>query len=85
MPIWQVADYRYESAEHYADVINERRPGQVYGSREQAWRFMNSLRIARVGSSFGGVRSDVSHPASTSHRQLSSRGSCRRRNHRGSR
>jgi O-acetylhomoserine/O-acetylserine sulfhydrylase-like pyridoxal-dependent enzyme len=36
MPIWQVADYRYESTEHYADVINERRPGQVYGSREQA-------------------------------------------------
>jgi O-acetylhomoserine/O-acetylserine sulfhydrylase-like pyridoxal-dependent enzyme len=54
MPIWQVAEYRYESAEYYADVIN-----------------VNSLRIARVGSSFGGVRSEVSHPASTSHRQFS--------------
>lgn len=41
------------------------------GSREEAWLFMNSLRIARVGSSFGGVRSEVSHPASTSHRQFS--------------
>lgn len=31
VPIWQVADYAFESAEHYADVINERRRGQVYG------------------------------------------------------
>src|ERR671918_646625 len=30
-PIWQVSEYLYESAEHYADVINERRSGQVYG------------------------------------------------------
>ncbi len=31
MPIWQVSDYAYDSASHYADVINERRPGEVYG------------------------------------------------------
>lgn len=41
------------------------------GSQERAWRFMDSLRIARVGSSFGGVRSEVTHPATTSHRQYS--------------
>lgn len=41
------------------------------GSREAAWRFMDGLEVARVGSSFGGVRSEVTHPASTSHRQFS--------------
>ncbi len=30
-PIWLTADYLYDSLEHYADVINERRPGFVYG------------------------------------------------------
>lgn len=41
------------------------------GSQEGAWRFMDSTRVARVGSSFGGVRSELTHPASTSHRQFS--------------
>jgi len=31
VPIWQASDYAYESASHYADVINEKRPGEVYG------------------------------------------------------
>src|SRR6266511_3879356 len=30
-PIWLTSDYLYESLEHYADVMNERRPGYVYG------------------------------------------------------
>jgi cystathionine beta-lyase/cystathionine gamma-synthase len=30
-PIWLSADYLYEGLQHYADVINERRPGYVYG------------------------------------------------------
>lgn len=30
-PIWLTSDYLYESFDHYADVINERRPGYVYG------------------------------------------------------
>jgi cystathionine beta-lyase/cystathionine gamma-synthase len=41
------------------------------GSQERAWRFMDSLVVASIGSSFGGVRSQVSHPATTSHRQFS--------------
>lgn len=41
------------------------------GSRESAWAFMDALRIVRVGSSFGGVRSECTHPATTSHRQFS--------------
>lgn len=40
-------------------------------TQQRAWEFMDSLRVARIGSSFGGVRSQVSHPASTSHRQFS--------------
>jgi methionine-gamma-lyase len=30
-PIWLTAHYGYDSLEHYADLINERRPGYVYG------------------------------------------------------
>jgi cystathionine beta-lyase/cystathionine gamma-synthase len=30
-PIWLTSDYLYEGLDHYADVINERRPGYVYG------------------------------------------------------
>lgn len=30
-PLWLTADYLYEGSDHYADVINERRPGYVYG------------------------------------------------------
>ncbi len=37
---------------------------------DAASRFTDSLRIIRVGSSFGGMRSEVCHPATTSHRQL---------------
>lgn len=41
------------------------------GSAAAAHRFMDSVRVARVGSSFGGVRSELTHPATTSHRQFS--------------
>lgn len=44
-----------------------------FGSQAKAWRFMDSCRIARVGSSFGGVRTELTHPATTSHRQFSER------------
>jgi len=30
-PIWLTAHYGYDSLEHYADLMNERRPGYVYG------------------------------------------------------
>jgi cystathionine beta-lyase/cystathionine gamma-synthase len=39
-PIWLTADYLYEGLEHYADVINERRPGYVYG------RYGNPTHVA---------------------------------------
>ncbi|HEX8099949.1 MAG TPA: aminotransferase class I/II-fold pyridoxal phosphate-dependent enzyme [Actinomycetota bacterium] len=39
-PIWLTADYVYEGLEHYSDVINERRPGFVYG------RFGNPTHVA---------------------------------------
>lgn len=41
------------------------------GSQEAAWAFMDKVKIARVGSSFGGVRTELTHPATTSHRQFS--------------
>lgn len=41
------------------------------GGYEAAQRMTGSLRVARVGSSFGSMRSQICHPATTSHRQLS--------------
>jgi cystathionine beta-lyase/cystathionine gamma-synthase len=41
------------------------------GGYEAALRACDSLRLARVGSSFGSMHSQVCHPATTSHRQLS--------------
>jgi cystathionine beta-lyase/cystathionine gamma-synthase len=39
-PIWLTADYLYEGLDHYADVINGRRPGYVYG------RYGNPTHVA---------------------------------------
>jgi methionine-gamma-lyase len=41
------------------------------GGYEAAQRACDALRVVRVGSSFGGLHSQVCHPATTSHRQLS--------------
>jgi len=40
-PIWLTSDYLYESLEHYGDVMNERRPGYVYG------RYGNPTHVGR--------------------------------------
>jgi cystathionine beta-lyase/cystathionine gamma-synthase len=50
-PIWLTADYLYEGLDHYADVINERRPGFVYG------RYGNPTHVAlhRVLASLDGA------------------------------
>ncbi len=50
-PIWLTSDYFYEGLEHYADVVNERRPGFVYG------RYGNPTHVAlhRVLASLEGA------------------------------
>jgi cystathionine beta-lyase/cystathionine gamma-synthase len=50
-PIWLTSDYLYEGLEHYSDVINERRPGYVYG------RYGNPTHVAlhRVLASLDGA------------------------------
>ncbi|HCP61985.1 MAG TPA: cystathionine beta-lyase [Actinobacteria bacterium] len=50
-PIWLTADYLYDDLDHYADVINERRPGYVYG------RYGNPTHVAlhRVLASLEGA------------------------------
>ncbi len=55
-PIWLTADYVYDSLEHYADVINERRPGYVYG------RTSNPTHVAlhRVLASLEGAEAAMS-------------------------
>ncbi len=56
-PIWLTADYFYDSLEHYADVINERRPGYVYGrtgnpTHVALHRVLASLEGAEAALSF---------------------------------
>ncbi len=41
----------------------------LHGGYEAAQRCCDSLGVARVGSSFGSLRTEVCHPATTSHRQ----------------
>src|SRR3989442_10195050 len=50
-PIWLTSDYFYEGLEHYADVMNERRAGFVYG------RYGNPTHVAlhRVLASLDGA------------------------------
>jgi methionine-gamma-lyase len=50
-PIWLTSDYLYEGLDHYADVVNERRPGYVYG------RYGNPTHVAlhRVLASLEGA------------------------------
>lgn len=43
------------------------------GGYESASRMCGALAVARVGSSFGGLHTEVCHPATTSHRQMSPR------------
>ena len=56
-PIWLTADYLYDSLEHYADVINDRRPGFVYGrtgnpTHVALHRVLASLEGAEAALSF---------------------------------
>jgi cystathionine beta-lyase/cystathionine gamma-synthase len=43
----------------------------LHGGYEACIRFVDALRIARTGSSFGGLVTQICHPGTTSHRQLS--------------
>lgn len=57
-PIWLTSDYLYEGIDHYAEVINERRPGYVYGrygspTHTALHRVLASLEGAEAAWSFG--------------------------------
>jgi cystathionine beta-lyase/cystathionine gamma-synthase len=69
-PIWLTSDYLYEGTEHYADVINERRPGYVYGrygnpTHTALHRVLASLENAEAAWSFGSGMAAI-HTALTS-------------------
>lgn len=48
------------------------------GGYDDVVRFCHGLRLARVGSGFGGVRTEVRHPATTSHRFMTEQQRLRR-------
>ena len=69
-PIWLTSDYLYEGLEHYADVINERRPGYVYGrygnpTHTALHRVLASLDGAEAAWSFASGMAAI-HTAMTS-------------------
>jgi cystathionine beta-lyase/cystathionine gamma-synthase len=69
-PVWLTSDYLYEGLEHYADVINERRPGYVYGrygnpTHTALHRVLASLDGAEAAWSFGSGMAAI-HTALTS-------------------
>lgn len=81
-PIWQVGDYAYASAEHYADVINERRPGQVYGrygspTVELLGKVLASLEEAEAGwifsSGMGAIHAVLMHVTGSGGKLLAAR------------
>lgn len=41
------------------------------GSKEQAFRFMNSLRLIDISNNLGDAKSIVTHPATTTHQRIS--------------
>lgn len=41
------------------------------GGREEAWRFINALRLFSITANFGDAKSTVTHPASTTHSRVS--------------
>jgi cystathionine beta-lyase/cystathionine gamma-synthase len=69
-PVWLTSDYLYEGVDHYADVINERRPGYVYGrygnpTHTALHRVLASLEGAEAAWSFGSGMAAI-HTALTS-------------------
>jgi methionine-gamma-lyase len=69
-PLWMTSDYLYEGLEHYADVMNERRPGYVYGrygnpTHVQLDRVLASLEGAEAAWSFASGMAAI-HTALTS-------------------
>ena len=66
----------HQDHERARDLFSGRGFGAMFafelsGGYEAVSRFAEGLRVARVGSSFGGMKTEVCHPATTSHRQLS--------------
>jgi len=43
---------------------------EVKGGREQAWRFINAMKLISVTANLGDTRSTITHPATTTHGRL---------------
>ena len=42
----------------------------VRGGREQAWKFIDATRMISITANLGDVKTTITHPATTTHRQL---------------
>ncbi len=43
---------------------------ELRGGREDAWRFINAMRLISITANLGGARSTITHPATTTHGRL---------------
>jgi O-succinylhomoserine sulfhydrylase len=44
---------------------------ELQGGQQQAWKFIDSLRIFSITANLGDAKSTVTHPATTTHGRLS--------------
>lgn len=61
----------YDVARRVLDGFGGMLSFDIIGGREAGRRFIEGTRVAALAASLGGVETLVSHPASTTHRQLS--------------
>ncbi len=43
---------------------------ELRGGRDDAWRFINAMRLISITANLGGTRSTITHPATTTHGRL---------------
>ncbi len=43
---------------------------ELRGGRDDAWRFINAMRLITITANLGGTRSTITHPATTTHGRL---------------
>jgi len=77
----RVVDVRYPwlSSHPQAELARKQMAGggtvvtfEIDGGRDEAFRFVNALRLIDISNNLGDAKSLVTHPATTTHRRLGS-------------
>ena len=49
---------------------------EVRGGKEQAWRFIDSIKLFSITANLGDTKSTITHPSTTTHHKLSEEQRC---------